>query len=317
MRIVVTGAAGFIGSSLAETLVEAGHDVVGVDAFIDYYPRPMKEANLEGLLKTPGFTFTELDLRTADLDEVVAGADAVIHEAAMAGLMRSWTDLELYVSCNILATNRLIEAALRARVGRFVLASTSSVYGREAVGDEDRPLEPSSPYGITKLAAEKLVLAHSATSGLPGTIIRYFSIYGPRQRPDMAYHRFIEAMLDKAPITVFGDGEQSRSNTFIDDAVRGTILALERGAVGGIYNIGGGRTITLNEAIALIAGHLGVEPVIERQPARPGDQRHTSADIGRARAVLGYAPSVLPSDGLSRQVAWQVARRAATAGRGT
>jgi UDP-glucuronate 4-epimerase len=317
MRIVVTGAAGFIGSSLAETLVEGGHEVVGVDAFIDYYPRPMKEANLEGLLQTPGFTFTELDLRTADLDAVVDGADAVIHEAAMAGLMRSWTDLELYASCNILATNRLIEAALRARVGRFVLASTSSVYGREAVGDEDRPLEPSSPYGITKLAAEKLVLAHSATSGLPGTIIRYFSIYGPRQRPDMAYHRFIEAMLDKEPITVFGDGEQSRSNTFIDDAVRGTILALERGEVGGIYNIGGGRTITLNEAIALIAGHLGVEPVIERRAARPGDQRHTSADIGRARAILGYEPTVLPGDGLARQVAWHVARRAATAGRGS
>jgi UDP-glucuronate 4-epimerase len=317
MRIVVTGAAGFIGSSLAETLVEGGHEVVGVDAFIDYYPRPMKEANLEGLLQTPGFTFTELDLRTADLDAVIDGADAVIHEAAMAGLMRSWTDLELYASCNILATNRLIEAALRARVGRFVLASTSSVYGREAVGDEDRPLEPSSPYGITKLAAEKLVLAHSATSGLPGTIIRYFSIYGPRQRPDMAYHRFIEAMLDKEPITVFGDGEQSRSNTFIDDAVRGTILALERGEVGGIYNIGGGRTITLNEAIALIAGHLGVEPVIERRPARPGDQRHTSADIGRARAILGYEPTVLPSDGLARQVAWHVARRGATAGRGS
>jgi UDP-glucuronate 4-epimerase len=317
MRIVVTGAAGFIGSSLAETLVEGGHEVVGVDAFIDYYPRPMKEANLEGLLQTPGFTFTELDLRTADLDAVIDGADAVIHEAAMAGLMRSWTDLELYASCNILATNRLIEAALRARVGRFVLASTSSVYGREAVGDEDRPLEPSSPYGITKLAAEKLVLAHSATSGLPGTIIRYFSIYGPRQRPDMAYHRFIESMLDKEPITVFGDGEQSRSNTFIDDAVRGTILALERGEVGGIYNIGGGRTITLNEAIALIAGHLDVEPVIERRPARPGDQRHTSADIGRARAILGYEPTVLPADGLAHQVAWHVARRAATAGRGS
>jgi len=317
MRIVVTGAAGFIGSSLAERLVAGGHEVVGLDAFIDYYPRPMKEANIEGLLQTPGFTFTELDLRTADLDAVVDGADAVIHEAAMAGLMRSWTDLELYASCNILATNRLIEAALRARVGRFVLASTSSVYGREAVGDEDRPLEPSSPYGITKLAAEKLVLAHSATSGLPGTIIRYFSIYGPRQRPDMAYHRFIEAMLDNEPITVFGDGEQSRSNTFIDDAVQGTILALERGEVGGIYNIGGGRTITLNEAIALIAGHLGVEPVIERRPARPGDQRHTSADIGRARAILGYEPTVMPSDGLARQVAWHVARRTATAGRGS
>ena len=310
MKIVVTGAAGFIGSTLAEALVAAGHDVIGLDAFIDYYPRPMKEANLAGLSGASGFRFEELDLRTAELDRWLDGADAVIHEAAMAGLMRSWTDLELYASCNIIATNRLIEAAMRTGIRRFVLASTSSVYGREAVGDEDNPLEPSSPYGITKLAAEKLVLAHAATSGFPGTIIRYFSIYGPRQRPDMAYHRFIEAMLDGKPITVFGDGEQTRSNTYVDDAVRGTMLALERGAVGGIYNIGGGKTVTLNEAIGLIAGHLGVEPVIEREPARPGDQRHTSADIGRARAALGYEPSVEPADGLARQVAWHVARRA-------
>jgi nucleoside-diphosphate-sugar epimerase len=309
MRVVVTGAAGFIGSTLSEALVAAGHDVIGLDAFIDYYPRPMKEANLAGLAKTRGFRFQELDLRTADLDPWLEGADGVIHEAAMAGLMRSWTDLELYASCNILGTNRLIEAALRNGIGRFVLASTSSVYGTEAVGDEDSRLEPSSPYGITKLAAEKLVLAHAASSGLPGTIIRYFSIYGPRQRPDMAYHRFIEAMFDGQPITVFGDGEQTRSNTYIDDAVAGTLLALERGVVGGLYNIGGGRTVSLNDAIGLIAGHLGVEPRIQREPARPGDQRHTSADIGRARAVLGYAPTIEPAEGLRRQVAWHVARR--------
>ena len=309
MRVVVTGAAGFIGSTLSEALVAAGHDVIGLDAFIDYYPRPMKEANLAGLSEAPGFRFGEVDLRTGDLDPWLDGADAVVHEAAMAGLMRSWTDLELYTSCNILATNRLIEAARRADVKRFVLASTSSVYGTEAVGDEDRPLEPSSPYGITKLAAEKLVLANVALHGFPATIIRYFSIYGPRQRPDMAYHLFTEAMLDRRPITVFGDGEQTRSNTYIDDAVAGTILALERGAVGGIYNIGGGKTISLNEAIALIAENVGVEPLIERRSPRPGDQRHTSADVSRARQALGYAPTVEPADGLARQVAWHIARR--------
>jgi UDP-glucuronate 4-epimerase len=314
VRIVVTGAAGFIGSSLAEALVADGHEVVGLDAFIPYYPRSIKETNLARLRATPGFRFGELDLRSDDLDPWLDGADAVIHEAAMAGLMRSWTDLELYVSCNLLATNRLIEAAARAGIGRFVFASTSSVYGREAVGDEDQALEPVSPYGITKLACEKLVLAHVATSGLPATIIRYFSIYGPRQRPDMAYHRFIEAMSDGEPITVFGDGEQTRSNTYIGDAVRGTIAALERGEVGGIYNIGGGRTISLNEAIAIIAAHLGVEPVIKTEPARPGDQRHTSADVSRARARLGYEPSTDPHDGLGRQVAWHRERRAARTG---
>ena len=315
MRIVVTGAAGFIGSTLSEALVADGHDVVGLDAFIDYYPRPMKEANLAALADAPAFRFGEVDLRTDDLDPWLDGADAILHEAAMAGLMRSWTDLELYTSCNILATNRLIEAARRARVRRFVLASTSSVYGTEAVGDEDRPLEPSSPYGITKLAAEKLVLAHVALHEFPATIIRYFSIYGPRQRPDMAYHKFIEAMLDRQPITVYGDGEQTRSNTYIDDAVTGTILALERGAMGGIYNIGGGRTISLNEAIALIGEHVGVEPIVEREAARPGDQRHTSADVARARAALGYSPTVEPAEGLARQVAWHLARRGMTAGR--
>ncbi len=309
MKIVVTGAAGFIGSTLAEALVTDGHEVVGLDAFIPYYPREIKEGNLDGLRTRPSFRFAEVDLRTADLDPWLDGADAVIHEAAMAGLMRSWSDLELYTSCNILATNRLIEACQRAAVGRFVLASTSSVYGREAVGAEDQPLEPSSPYGITKLACEKLVLAHVASSGFPGTIIRYFSIYGPRQRPDMAYHLFIEAMLDGRPITVFGDGQQTRSNTYVDDAARGTMLALERGKPGGIYNIGGGRTISLNDAIALIGSHVGVEPMIAREPARPGDQRHTSADIGRARVELGYVPTVEPAEGLRRQVDWHTARR--------
>jgi UDP-glucuronate 4-epimerase len=310
MKIVVTGAAGFIGSTLVEALLEAGHEVVGLDAFIPYYPRAVKEDNLVDACRHERFRFHELDLRSDPLAAALDGADAVIHEAAMAGLMRSWTDLELYASCNLLATGRLIEASMAAGVARFVLASTSSVYGLEAVGAEDSALEPSSPYGITKLAAEKLVLAHVAASGFPGTIVRYFSIYGPRQRPDMAYHRFIEAMLDGQPITVFGDGEQTRSNTYIDDAVRGTMLALEQGAVGGIYNIGGGHTISLNEAIATIAEAVGSEPLIQREPARPGDQRHTSADISRARAVLGFEPRTHPRDGLASQVAWHRGRRA-------
>jgi nucleoside-diphosphate-sugar epimerase len=310
MRLVVTGAAGFIGSHLSEALLRAGHDVVGVDGFIDYYPRDVKEANLATARADRRFTFHELDLRTADLDSLVDGADAVVHLAAMPGLVRSWTDVELYTTCNLLATHRLIEAVLQRRVPRLLHASTSSVYGRDAVGDEMTPARPISPYGVTKLAAEHLVLANVATRGLDASIVRYFSIFGPRQRPDMAYHLFAEALLDGRAITVFGDGEQSRSNTFIDDCVAGTIAAIGGAATGETYNIAGGEEITLNEAIASIADVLGVEPRIERGPARDGDQRRTAADTTKAQRAFGYRATTGAREGLAAQVAWHVSRRA-------
>jgi nucleoside-diphosphate-sugar epimerase len=310
MRILITGVAGFVGSHLAEALVDRGHEVVGVDAFIDYYPRRVKEANLAGLIESPAFEFHELDLRTAPVRPLLDDATSVVHLAAMPGLARSWTDVELYTTCNLLATQRLVEAALDAAVPKLVHASTSSVYGSDAVGDETTPTQPISPYGVTKLAAEHLILAHVRTGGLPATILRYFSMFGPRQRPDMAYHVFIEALIDGRPITVFGDGEQSRSNTFIADCVRGTIAAIEDADVGEIYNIAGGESITLNEAISKIAGVLGVEPVINHEPARPGDQRRTFADTSKARAAFGFEPVVGATEGLEAQVAWQLARRA-------
>jgi len=305
MRILVTGVAGFVGSHVGERLLADGHEVVGLDAFTDYYPRAIKERNLAGLLGRPRFTFHELDLRTAPLGGVVAGVDAVIHEAAMPGLPRSWSDVEAYLDCNVLAVARLLEACRAANVGRFLHASTSSVYGLEAVGDETMPLRPISPYGVTKLAAEHLILAHVDTFGFPAVLVRYFSIYGPRQRPDMAYNRFIEALLDGRPITVFGDGEQIRSNTFITDAVEGTVRALEGGRVGEVYNIGGGESLTVNRAIATIAEIVGVEPALERRPAQPGDQRRTGADTGRAERTFGYRPTVGAREGLAAQVAWQ------------
>lgn len=309
MRVLVTGAAGFIGSTLCERLVADGHTVRGVDAFVGSYPEDVKRRNLRGLEGSPAFSFTVADLRTADLDPLLEDVDVVVNEAAVAGLAPSWADLELYVSCNVLGLGRLLEAARRAEVRRFIQVSTSSVYGLDAVGDEDHPLRPASPYGVTKLAAEHLVLAHVGAFGLPATILRYFSIYGPRQRPDMAYHRFIEAMLDDRPITIFGDGEQTRSNTFVDDCVDGTVRAIDSGEVGEIYNIGGGHTISLNEAVRLIGEATGREPRIERQPPVPGDQRHTSADTGKAQRVLGYHPSVDPAEGLRRQAAWHIERR--------
>ncbi len=309
MRIVVTGAPAFIGSHLSEALVAGGHDVVGIDAFVDYYPRPIKEANVAGLAEAPAFTLHELDLRTDELAPVIAGADAVVHLAAMAGLLRSWTEFRSYMDCNVLGTQRLLEATRAANVERFVHVSTSSVYGRDAVGDEDQPLRPISPYGVTKLAAENLVLAFVDAFGLNATVLRYFSIFGPRQRPDMGYHLFIEALLDGRTITIFGDGEQTRTNTFVSDAVAATVAAITRGERGAIYNVGGGEAISVNEAIAVLADHLGVEPSVVHGPERPGDQRHTAPDTSRARRALGYAPSVGAADGLRRQADWQRARR--------
>ena len=309
MRILVTGAAGFVGSHLSEALVTAGHDVIGLDAFVDYYPRPIKESNLALLQSDPRFTFHELDLRYDDLGPAVDSVEVVIHEAAMAGLPRSFTDFRSYMDCNLLGTQRLLEAVRAADVRRFIHISTSSVYGLEAVGDETRPTRPISPYGVTKLAAEYLVLAFVETFGLPATILRYFSIFGPRQRPDMAYHIFTEALLDGRPIVVFGDGEQTRSNTFVTDAVSGTMAALEGAAVGEIYNIGGGESITVNESIRVLADALGIEPDIRHEAVRLGDQRHTAADTTKARVGFGYVPTVGPVEGLRAQAAWQRSAR--------
>lgn len=306
MRILVTGAAGFVGSHLCEQLLAEGHGVAGLDAFIDSYPRVVKERNLAELRRHPRFAFHELDLRTDPLEPVLDGVDAVINEAAMAGLSRSWGEMELYTGCNLLAVRRLVDACRAQGVRRFLQISTSSVYGVEAAGDESILTRPVSPYGVTKLAAEHLVLAYVDAFGFPAAILRYFSIYGPRQRPDMAYHIFIEALRAGRPITVYGDGRQSRSNTFVTDCVRGTVQALGGAETGEVYNIGGGEVITLAEAIEITADALGVRPVVRHGPARPGDQRHTRADTTKARLAFGYRPAVSPREGLRVQVDWHL-----------
>lgn len=303
-RVLVTGAAGFVGSHLCDALLALGHEVVGVDAFVASYPRARKEANLAAAREHPRFRLVEMDLVDGDLDAVLDGVDVVVNEAAVAGLPRSWSDTMSYARNNIVGLQRLLDAARRADLVRFVQASTSSVYGQHAVTDETGPTRPISPYGVTKLAAEHLLTAYQDEFGLPVVVLRYFSIYGPRQRPDMAYQIFIEHLLAGAPITVYGDGRQSRSNTYVDDAVRATVAAIDHGRVGEVYNVGGGEVLTLIEAIEVISELLGVVPDIAMRPRRVGDQRHTAADTAKAHRDLGYVPRTRARDGLAAQAAW-------------
>jgi nucleoside-diphosphate-sugar epimerase len=308
MRYVVTGAAGFIGSHVCERLLELGHDVAGVDAFVDYYPRGVKEQNLTSARAHRRFTLHVADLRVDALEPIVAGADVVVHLAAMPGLDRGWTDFEGYASCNVLATQRLLAAVCAAcrPLPQFVYGSTSSVYGSFASGNEDLPLRPISPYGVTKVAAEHLCGAYREAFGLPAVILRFFSVYGPRQRPDMGYHRFVRAMLLGEPVTVYGEGDQVRGNTYVSDCVEATVLA--SGAESGrTYNVGGGETASVWDILEKLAKIAGRRAVIHRAPERRGDQRHTFADITRIRREIGWEPRVKLDEGLARQWEWQAA----------
>jgi nucleoside-diphosphate-sugar epimerase len=305
MKCLVTGAAGFIGSHLCERLLQDGHSVVGLDCFIPYYPLSVKTTNLTEARKHAAFSFLTLDLRTDPLGDALGGVDAVFHLAAMPGLTRSWIDFDLYESCNVTATQRLLEAARQAGgLERLIYVSTSSVYGRFGSGDEMLPTRPISPYGATKLAAEHLCRAYAEEQGLPVVVLRYFSVYGPRQRPDMGYARFIHALLASQPVVVYGDGQQVRGNTYIFDCVEATVAALGA-APHEIYNVGGGETASVWDILRRLEKEIGCAARIQREPARPGDQRYTLADTTRLQRHLGWQPRVGLDEGLARQVAWQ------------
>jgi nucleoside-diphosphate-sugar epimerase len=309
MRYVVTGAAGFVGSHLCATLLGAGHSVVGLDSFMPYYPREIKERNLVPFREHDRFRFHALDLRTDVLPDAVAGADAVFHLAAMPGLKRSWTDFDLYNGCNVTATHRLLEAVRQAGTTpkRFIHVSTSSVYGRFASGDETLPTAPISPYGVTKLAAEHLCRAYADAHGLPLVVLRYFSVYGPGQRPDMGYHQFINALLRDEPVVVTGDGHQTRSNTYVADCVDATVAALEA-PVGETYNVGGGESASVWDVLRILENLAGRAARVRQEPARLGDQRSTFADTRKLLAHLGFRPRTPLSEGLARQWHWQKER---------
>ena len=304
---LVTGAAGFIGSHLAEALVARGHRVIGVDAFVDFYPRAFKEANLARLRQSPNFHLIESDLNTANLPKLLTGVDYVFHLAAQAGVRTSWGEgFASYVENNVLATQRLLEAAKQSGVRRVIYASSSSVYGNAAVqpAREDSPTAPISPYGVTKLAAEHLCRLYTTEHGLPTISLRYFTVFGPRQRPDMAFHKFIRAILTGDPITVYGDGEQSRDFTYVGDIVAANLAAMHHGHPGAWYNLGGGTRVTVNQVLRLLEQIMDRPANVVYQARQFGDAAHTAADTTAARNDLGFEPGYSLADGLRMEAEW-------------
>jgi UDP-glucuronate 4-epimerase len=311
MRVLVTGAAGFIGSSLARALLGRGAEVAGIDAFTPNYDPGVKRANLACLLDRPGFAFAEADLRTAALAPLLEGVTHVAHLAALPGVRPSWGEaFRDYAEHNILATQRLLEAVRGPSLERIVVASSSSVYGAaaEAPTPEDAPRRPISPYGVTKLAAEALAFAYREARGLPIVALRYFTVYGPGQRPDMAFHRFFEAARRGAPVTVYGDGRQRRDFTFVDDAVEATIACLTRRAPEFAYNVGGGHSVPVGEVLERMEQVTGMHIAREQAPVPPGDPPATAADTTRARRDLDYTPRTDLTEGLARQWEWHRSR---------
>ncbi len=307
MRTVVTGAAGFIGSHLCEKLLKEGHHVTGIDSFLDYYPRRVKEMNLASLRKSPGFEFKEANILEADWPLIFQGTDVVFHLAAQAGVRASWSkNFVVYTKNNIEATQLMLEEAKNFPLKKFVFASTSSVYGdtEDIPMREESLVKPVSPYGVTKLAAEELCYLYWKSYGVPCVSLRYFTVYGPRQRPDMAFYRFLLAQLEGRTITIFEDGNQTRDFTYIQDIVHGTFLASQKGKEGQTYNLGGGSRISVNEVLIILKEVTGKAPAVVHSEKQKGDMRHTFASTDRAREDFGYSPQVSLREGLKNEYEW-------------
>ncbi|CAM3564213.1 NAD-dependent epimerase/dehydratase family protein [Marinicrinis lubricantis] len=306
MNILVTGCAGFIGSHLCERLLREGHTVYGLDALVpSSTPQHIRERNLNGVLNHPRFQWIQQDVLTVDWSQLLTKVDIVYHLAGMPGVRSSWgKDFKPYVTHNIEATQQLLEGCRRYPVKRFIYASTSSVYG-EKTGrvDETALTEPLSPYGITKLTGEHLCRVYAAAYDIPAVVLRFFTVYGPRQRPDMAFNRFIHHMAQQTPIPVFGDGTQSRDFTYIDDCIDAVAAATHAdGIIGETINIGGKERATVLECISILEEIFGIQAVLQFTGNTRGEPKHTWADISKARALLNYEPKVTLQEGLRMEV---------------
>ncbi len=302
MTLCITGVAGFIGSNLAEMAIAAGHPVVGIDCFLgDSYDSEIKKRNLSSIRNNNLFEFHEVDMSDRVFPEIIKSCTQIVHLAAMPGLMKSWENPNLYVKHNILSTINLIESASKD-LETFILGSTSSVYGSFAKGGTSAPLLPISPYGATKLSAEVIAQSYMRSTGLPLQILRFFSVYGPRQRPDMAYDIFIRHILQSKPITVYGDGEQTRSNTYVSDVCTAVMNSIRFGLSGNIINISGLEKISINHAIERIESHVGKKAELTFERNRIGDQRETIGIDIEAWAGIDYSPRVKFEDGIKNQI---------------
>lgn len=303
-KVIVTGVAGFIGSNLTKRLLKEGYHVVGIDSFEDYYPRWIKERNLVELKKHEGFNLIEGNIVELDLKPFIKGADYVFHLAAQAGVRGSFGQFfNIYVKNNILATQMLLEATRDSNIKRFIFASSSSVYGNTSVlpAKENNILLPYSPYGVTKMASEHLVKVYNDNFGVPSVSLRYFTVYGPGQRPDMAFHKFIKAIMENKAITIYGDGKQTRDFTYVSDIVDANILAMDA-SPGSVFNVGGGSRIGLLDVINIIGNIMNIKPEIDFQSSQKGDVKDTWADLTLAKEKLGYTPKVGLKEGLAHEV---------------
>ena len=304
-QITVTGAAGFIGSTLTENLLKIGHNVKGIDSFTNYYSVKIKEKNIENCLKNPNFSLIREDLETVNLSEIFQNSEYIFHLAAQPGVRKSWgKDFDIYNQNNIVITQKILESLKNNSIlKKFVIASSSSVYGTQLgmMNEEESLTRPVSPYGVTKLAAENLTNLYHQNYGIPTIALRYFTVYGPRQRPDMAFTRFLYSIIKNKEFSIYGDGEQTRDFTYIDDIVSGTINAATSNSVGEILNLGGGSVIPLKKIIEIIKDMTGKDLKIKFGNEQKGDVKHTNADISKSKNLIDYKPKTDIKTGLKLQ----------------